>query len=144
VADFGCAQFTGAAYFGGAQVASAAEPDSVWPPCWTPRPAKPDHGEGPAFRYLTKVEDGNPSDTCSGAQFGATEALAALACPGSAEVTVVVRPGRAARKPAAATVSGNTLYLRSLSSYSAPNGTLRGAKSAIRLRVAAEAATPQL
>lgn len=43
--------------FEGARVASAAEPGSVWPPGWTTRPAKPDDGEDPAFRYLTKVED---------------------------------------------------------------------------------------
>jgi hypothetical protein len=43
--------------FEGARVASAAEPGSVWPPGWTTRPAKPDDGEDPTFRYLTKVED---------------------------------------------------------------------------------------
>jgi uncharacterized protein YjbI with pentapeptide repeats len=62
-ADFGGAQFAGEADFGGAWAASAAEPRSVWPPGWTTRPAQPDNGEDPAFRYLIKVEDGNPSDT---------------------------------------------------------------------------------
>jgi uncharacterized protein YjbI with pentapeptide repeats len=75
-ADFRGAQFTSGAYFGGAQftreanferarMASTAKPGTVWPPGWTTRPAKPDNGEDPAFRYLTKVEDdGNPpSDT---------------------------------------------------------------------------------
>jgi uncharacterized protein YjbI with pentapeptide repeats len=67
--DFGDAQFTdwvdvsgawfipGEADLAGARVASATEPDAVWPPGWTTRPAKPDNGEDPAFLYLTKVED---------------------------------------------------------------------------------------
>lgn len=73
-ASFVRAEFTGEAFFlgahfkdradfEGARVASAAEPGSIWPPGWTTRPAKPDNGEDPAFRYLTEVEDGKPSYT---------------------------------------------------------------------------------
>ena len=62
-AEFGGAQFTGETDFDGARVTLAAEPKSVWPPGWTTRPAEPDNGEDPAFRYLTKVEDGDPPDT---------------------------------------------------------------------------------
>lgn len=62
-ADFGGAQFTDKVDFGGARVASAAEPNSVWPLGWTTRPAKPDNGEDPAFLYLARVEDDNPTDT---------------------------------------------------------------------------------
>jgi uncharacterized protein YjbI with pentapeptide repeats len=61
-ANFGGAQFTGGANLEGARMASAAEPDAVWPPGWTTRPAKPDTGEDPAFLYLTRVEDGPPPD----------------------------------------------------------------------------------
>jgi uncharacterized protein YjbI with pentapeptide repeats len=60
---FEVAQLTGEVYFTGARVVSTAEPNSKWPPDWTTRPAEPDNGEDPAFRYLTKVEDGNPSGT---------------------------------------------------------------------------------
>jgi hypothetical protein len=42
-------------------VASAAEPGSVWPPGWTTRPAKPDHGEDPAFLYLARVGGWQPT-----------------------------------------------------------------------------------
>ncbi len=80
-ADFEGAQFTAPVFFFDTQftdrvnfgagwmlgeatrVTSTAASDSVWPPGWTTRHAKPDSGEDPAFRYLTKVEDGNPSDT---------------------------------------------------------------------------------
>lgn len=62
-AYFGSAQFTGEADFGDARVASVAESETVWPPGWVARPAKPDNGEDPAFLHLTKVEDGNPPDT---------------------------------------------------------------------------------
>jgi hypothetical protein len=69
-ADFEGARFTARVNFGvgwmlgeAARVTSAAAADSDWPPGWTTRPAKPDNGEDPAFLYLTKVEDGNPSDT---------------------------------------------------------------------------------
>jgi Pentapeptide repeats (9 copies) len=62
-ANFSGAQFMDRVFFEGARVASAAESGSVWPPGWTTRPAQPDNGEDPAFRYLTKVEDGNPSET---------------------------------------------------------------------------------
>ena len=55
--------FKGAFDFEGARVTSAAEPDAVWPPGWTTRPAKPDMREDPDFLYLTKVTDGNPPDT---------------------------------------------------------------------------------
>jgi uncharacterized protein YjbI with pentapeptide repeats len=51
------------AWFEDAWVASAAKRSSVWPPGWTTRPAQPDNGEDPAFLYLTKVEEGNPSGT---------------------------------------------------------------------------------
>ncbi|MGH3810409.1 MAG: pentapeptide repeat-containing protein [Pseudonocardiaceae bacterium] len=56
-ATFKDARFTGGANFEGARVASAAEPDSVWPPGWMTRPANPDNGEDPAFLYLTKAEE---------------------------------------------------------------------------------------
>jgi len=63
-ASFEGTQFTDwAANFEGARVASTAEPDTVWPPGWTTRPAQPDSGEDPAFLYLTRVEYGNPPDT---------------------------------------------------------------------------------
>jgi uncharacterized protein YjbI with pentapeptide repeats len=62
-ADFRDAQLTDKIDFEGAQVAPASEPGSNWPPGWTTRPADPDSGEDPAFRYLTKVEDGNSPDT---------------------------------------------------------------------------------
>ncbi|MDQ2884001.1 MAG: pentapeptide repeat-containing protein [Actinomycetota bacterium] len=50
--------------FEGARVvASAAGLNSGWPPGWTTRPAKPDHGEDPAFLYLTEVEEAQPRGT---------------------------------------------------------------------------------
>jgi len=63
LADFGGAQFTGFTTFDHARVASPAKPDTIWPPGWTTRPAKPDNGEDSAFLYLTKVDDANPPDT---------------------------------------------------------------------------------
>jgi pentapeptide repeat protein len=60
--NIGYAKFTGWADFKGARVASAAETGAVWPMGWTTRPAKPDNGEDPAFLYLTRVEEGPPSD----------------------------------------------------------------------------------
>jgi len=63
-ASFQGAQFTGAADLSKARVSSAAaEPAGVWPPGWTPRPAKPDNGEDPAFLYLTRVEEAQPPGT---------------------------------------------------------------------------------
>ncbi|MGA9693580.1 MAG: pentapeptide repeat-containing protein [Pseudonocardiaceae bacterium] len=57
VVRFERAQFTDRADFEGTRVTLAAEPESVWPPGWTTRSAKPDNREDPAFLYLTKVEE---------------------------------------------------------------------------------------
>ena len=67
-ADFAGAQFTGWINFAGveftsltsfafAQFTKAAVETGRWPPGWTTRPAQPDKGEDPAFRYLVRSED---------------------------------------------------------------------------------------
>jgi uncharacterized protein YjbI with pentapeptide repeats len=56
------AVFTAEPDFTLARAPAALKPGSTWPPGWTIRSAKPDNGEDPAFRYLTKV-DGSPPDT---------------------------------------------------------------------------------
>lgn len=58
-ADFEGAQFTVEPNLEGAQVTAASEAQSVWPPGWTTRLAKPENDEDPAFRYLTKVQTAN-------------------------------------------------------------------------------------
>jgi hypothetical protein len=62
-ASFSGAQFMDKVFFERARVASTTKLDSVWPSGWTTRHAEPHNGEDSAFRYLTKVEAGNPPDT---------------------------------------------------------------------------------